>query len=63
MKQRLNQRVGMTDYRAEYEVKGDTVAVTLNGQTREEPIGNQGGLYRARDVLRMMVRDHEKQAA
>ena len=60
----LFQRVGSTDYRASYEVKGDNVVVTLDGETREGPIGNQGALYAARDVVRMIVRDrNHKQAA
>ena len=57
------QRVGMTDYKPSYEVKGDTVHVTLDGETREGPIGNQGELYAARDVVRGMIRDREKNKA
>ena len=59
----LAQRVGATDYKAQYEVKGENVAVTLDGETREGPIGNQGELYAARDVVRAIVRDKEKKAA
>ena len=57
------QRVGLTDYKPTYEVKGGNVEVTLDGETREGPIGNQGELYAARDVVRAIVRDKEKQAA
>ena len=57
------QRVGLNDYRPSYEVKGENVAVTLDGETREGPIGNQGELYAARDVVRGMIRDREKNKA
>ncbi len=63
MAHQLIQRVGSTDYKASYEVKGDKVAVTLDGETREEAFENQGPLYKARDLLRMMVRDSHKAAA
>lgn len=57
------QRVGPNDYKPTYEVKGPNVEVTLDGETREGPIGNQGELYAARDVVRSMIRDREKNKA
>ena len=63
MKNKLVQRVGSKDYHGEYEVKGDNVSVTIDGETREAPIGNQGALYKARDVVRMIIRDHDQKAA
>ena len=42
---------------------GSDVEVTIDGETRSAEIGNQGALYRARDVVRMIVRDKQKQAA
>ena len=63
MSQPIHQRVGLTDYKGTYEVKGDNVEVTINGETRSAEIGNQGPLYRARDIVRMIVRDQEKKAA
>ena len=63
MAQSIHQRVGATDYKGTYEVKGDNVEVTIDGQTQSAAIGNQGALYKARDIVRMIVRDKEKKAA
>ena len=65
MAQEFVQKIGDKVYRAQYEINGDTIAVTCDGQRREEPLEflKREPLYKARDLLRTLVRDGEKQAA
>ena len=65
MAQNFIQKVGDKVYHAQYEIKGDVIAVTCDGKRKEEPLEFLKGepLYKARDLLRTIVRDSEKVAA
>lgn len=65
MAENFIQKVGDKVYNAQYEISGDTLAVTCNGQRKEEKLEflKKEPLYKARDILRELVRDSEKAAA